>query len=50
MAGKDETLEGYVVDIACLRKWPRAEWASRAARHSRGCSLEGHCLESGYAS
>lgn len=43
-----ETLEGYIVDIACLRRYPRAHWLDKARTHSRTCSLEGHCLESGY--
>ena len=43
-----ETLEGYVVDIACLRKYPRAERLMRARAHTRECALMGHCLESGY--
>lgn len=43
-----EVLEGYVVDIACLRKWPQAELLSRATKHSKECVLMGHCLESGY--
>lgn len=44
----EEEAEGYVVDIACLRKYPRSEWAERARRHSRSCALMGHCIESGY--
>lgn len=43
-----ETLKGYVVDIACLRKCPREELMQRAANHSRECALMGHCIESGY--
>jgi hypothetical protein len=45
----NEVLEGYVVDIACLRKWPRLEISERAIAHTRQCALEGHCVESGYA-
>jgi hypothetical protein len=30
-----ETLEGYVIDIACVRKYPRAELAGRARAHTR---------------
>lgn len=41
-------LEGYAVDIACLRKYPRGEMAERASRHSRRCAMMGHCLESGF--
>ena len=46
---KVETLEGYLVDIACLRKYPRDELAQRAREHTRDCVLMGHCVESGYA-
>ena len=48
MSEHTETLEGYVVDIACLRKYPRAEWYARARAHTRQCALMGHCVESGY--
>ena len=48
MSEHAETLEGYVVDIACLRKYPRAEWDARARVHTRQCALMGHCVESGY--
>ena len=48
MAPHTETLEGYLVDIACLRKYPRAEWTERARAHTRQCALMGHCVESGY--
>jgi hypothetical protein len=44
-----ETLEGYVVDIICLRKYPVGEYAERAKKHTRACALEGHCVESGFA-
>jgi hypothetical protein len=44
-----ETLEGHVVDIACLRKYPQDELADRAREHTTSCSLMGHCAESGYA-
>ena len=43
-----EILEGYVVDIACLRKFPRDELADRARQHSRECGMMGHCVESGF--
>lgn len=43
-----EVSEGYVVDIACLRKYPRHEALERAREHSRACLLMGHCVESGY--
>lgn len=48
MTKRTETLEGYVVDIACLRKYPQDELLERARAHTRACSLEGHCVESGY--
>ncbi|PAP74615.1 hypothetical protein [Rubrivirga marina] len=44
-----ETAEGWVLDIACLRKYPRDEYAERARAHTTACSQMGHCLESGYA-
>jgi hypothetical protein len=43
-----ETLEGYVVDIACLRKYPHNDLPQRARRHTRECALIGHGVESGY--
>lgn len=45
---KREELEGYVVDQACLRKYPQDELLSRAKEHTRECALMGHCVESGY--
>ena len=44
-----EILEGDVVDIICLRKYPADEYAERARKHTRACALKGHCIESGYA-
>lgn len=49
MTRDPEVLESFVVDIACLRKWRRDEVPGKAAAHTRQCSLEGHCLESGFA-
>ena len=46
---KQETLTGYVVDIACLRRYPQDEYSERARRHTTDCALMGHCVESGYA-
>lgn len=43
-----EVLEGYVVDQACLRKYPQAELLVRARAHTVKCALMGHCVESGY--
>ncbi len=48
MAHMTETLEGYVVDTACIRKYPRQEIGQRAADHTVRCALMGHCVESGY--
>lgn len=47
MARRQE-LQGYVVDQACLRKYPQDELLSRARVHTRECALMGHCVESGY--
>ena len=43
-----ETLDGYVVDLICLRKYPADEYAERAREHTRACALDGHCIESGF--
>lgn len=43
-----EVLEGYVVDQACLRKYPQNELLERAHEHTKECALMGHCMESGY--
>jgi len=43
-----ETLEGYVVDLACLRRYPQVEAKTRAEVHTTECALMGHCVESGY--
>ncbi len=43
-----ETVEGYVVDLACLRRYPASEYTARASRHTTECALMGHCVESGY--
>lgn len=48
MSGTTETLQGYVVDIACLRKYPKQELINKARAHTRTCSLVGHCAESGF--
>lgn len=44
-----ETLDGYLVDIACVRRSPVAELLERARIHGRDCALMGHCVESGCA-
>ena len=46
---KGASVEGYVVDIACVRKYPREELLRRAREHTKKCALMGHCVESGYA-
>ena len=43
-----ETLEGYIIDLACIRKYPKEELLERARAHTRRCALMGHCVESGY--
>lgn len=44
----DEHLEGWPVDLACLRRHPASEYVRRAQQHMTACALMGHCLESGY--
>lgn len=44
-----EMFEGYVVDIACLRKYPKGGVVARARSHTKSCAVMGHCVESGYA-
>ena len=43
-----ETLDGYVIDVGCIRKNARDELLEKARTHSRECALMGHCIESGY--
>lgn len=45
---EQETLQGYVVDMVCLRKYPQDELLQRAREHTKECSTMGHCVESGY--
>lgn len=45
---KKEVFEGYVLDLACVRKYPQDELLERAKAHTKDCALMGHCLESGY--
>lgn len=47
-SSRREVLEGYVVDQACLRKYPQDELLERARTHTTDCALMGHCMESGY--
>ncbi len=48
MGGNTESIEGYVIDIACVRKNSREELLQKARNHSKECALMGHCVESGY--
>lgn len=43
-----EPLEGYVIDVGCIRKNPRGELLKQARTHSSDCALMGPCVESGY--
>lgn len=43
-----ETLDGYVIDVGCIRKNARDELFEKARTHTRECALMGHCIESGY--
>lgn len=45
---EQEIIEGWVVDQACLRKYPQDEIAKRARLHRKVCAMMGHCIESGY--
>ncbi|CAN5255074.1 hypothetical protein BH24PSE2_BH24PSE2_07960 [soil metagenome] len=49
MSSRREVLEGYVVDQACIRKYPQYELLERARAHTKECCMMGHCVESGYA-
>ena len=43
-----ETVDGYVIDVGCIRKNARDELLEKARTHSWECALMGHCVESGY--
>ena len=45
---QNEHPAGWVVDLACLRRYPTGEYLDRARTHSTDCALMGHCVESGY--
>ena len=45
---KKEVLEGYVVDIICLRHMSPSQYTEQAKEHTTTCALMGHCVESGY--
>lgn len=48
MDNDTESVEGYVIDVACIRKNPRDELLEKARTHSKECALMGHCVESGF--
>ncbi|WP_135366649.1 hypothetical protein [Halosimplex halophilum] len=48
MSTDTETVEGYVMDVGCIRKNARDELLENARVHTRDCALMGHCIESGY--
>lgn len=48
MTEQPKVLEGYLVDIGCIRKYPIEQLLERAHSHTRNCAMMGHCLESGY--
>lgn len=48
MSPVTETIEGYVIDSACVRKNARGDLLSKGRGHTRQCALMGHCIESGY--
>ncbi len=43
-----ETVEGYLIDVGCIRKNARDDLLEKARTHSSECALMGHCVESGY--
>lgn len=45
---RKEVLEGYVVDLACIRTTPYTDLQKFSREHSIDCGLMGHCIESGY--
>ena len=48
MPPETETVEGYLIDVRCIRKNARSELHERASTHTSECALMGHCVESGY--
>ena len=48
MESRTETVDGYVIDVGCIRKNARDELFEKARTHTRKCALMGHCIESGY--
>jgi len=45
---RKEVLEGYVVDLACIRTTPYNDLQKFSREHSVDCGLMGHYIESGY--
>lgn len=48
MRKHSEIFEGFVVDLACVRKYRSESMLERARVHTRACALMPHCIESGY--
>ena len=48
MASDTETVEGYVIDAACIRKNAREELSEKSHGHTSECAIMGNCVESGY--
>lgn len=48
MTDETTTVEGYLMDVGCIRKNPRDDLVAKAREHTRDCALMGHCVESGY--
>ena len=48
MDSSTEIVNGYLVDLACIRRYPGSEMLKRAQEHTTRCALMGHCVESGY--
>lgn len=45
---EQEILEGYIIDVGCIRKHRRHDLLRAAREHPRQCGLMGHCIETGY--
>lgn len=48
MAPATEEIEGYVIDVGCIRKNARDDLLESARTHTKECAFMGHCVESGY--
>lgn len=44
----EEIITGYLVDLACIRRFPKDEMIERGINHTLKCATMGHCVESGY--